>query len=154
VVEDGGAPIHNAGEFALETYRQESGMGWLLGGLLDLTAATKAFAAANEARALSIDPHAIDSMLAKLTGMQRELEAAANRSSQIATATPLGGGYAEYVGQVNRDVGREVLTRIIPELSRAFDDLKAEIEKSRASYRTVDDAHQGTMNNIQGRMQP
>ena len=47
-----------------------------------------------------------------------------------------------------------LLTRIIPELSRAFDDLKAEIEKSRASYRTVDDAHQGTMNNIQGRMQP
>jgi hypothetical protein len=145
VVEDGSARIDNVGEFVLEQGGQESG--WLLAGLVDIETATKALAAANEAHALSIDPHAVDSMIKKLTAMQDELDKVAGESSSIATDTPLGGGYANEVGRINHKVGTQVLTEIVPKLTQAIDDLKAEIDKSRKSYQTVDAASKNTLDN-------
>lgn len=146
MVEDGEPPIDNAGEFALEQYSRDSGAGWWNIGLVQVVAATKALAAANEAHALSIDPHAVDAMLAKLAAMRNQLGDAVARSTLIASHTPLGGGYAEEVGRANRDLGRDVLGRVIPKLTAAIKDLEAEIEKSRASYRTVDAEYEAELN--------
>lgn len=154
MVEDGSAKLDNAGEFALQKLSRESGAGWWDLGLINIQAATRAIAAATEAHALSIDPHAVDSMLNKLAGMRDQLTTAATKASQIASSTPLGGGYAEQVGRVNSEIGREVLDQVIPKLSQAIKDLESEIDKSRASYRNVDSAHAGTMDNLRGRIQP
>lgn len=154
MVEDGSAPIDNAGEFALEKLGRESGAGWWDLGLINIQAATRAIAAATEAHALSIDPHAVDSMLRKLTGMREELEQGARNASLVGSRTPLGGGYAEEVGQVNRELGKQVLTKTIPQLVQAIDELRAEIEKSRASYQNMDAASQAAMDDIRGRIQP
>ncbi|KOX23183.1 hypothetical protein ADK67_21285 [Saccharothrix sp. NRRL B-16348] len=154
VVEDGGAKLDNAGEFALERYGETSGSGWLNIGLYTITAATEEFIAANEAHALSIDPHAVDSMLKKLTEMQDTLDLAAGRSGMIGSSTPLGSGYAEEVGQVNRDIGREALDRIIPKFRQAIEDLKAEIHRSRAAYQTTDATQADEWNNMVRNAQP
>ncbi|MFJ6676459.1 hypothetical protein ACIQMJ_35605 [Actinosynnema sp. NPDC091369] len=153
MVEDGGAKLDNAGEFALEKLSRESGTGWWDIGLVNIRAATGAIAAATEAHALSIDPHAVDSMLAKLAAMRDELDRVTMRSTLVGSRTPLGGGYAEEVGQINREMGNEVLTRIIPQLVRAISDLGAEIEKSRASYQNMDAANQAKMDDIRGSIQ-
>src|ERR1041385_4484800 len=108
VVEDGSARIDNAGEYALEQYSDETGAGWWNLGVIAIEAATKAFAAANEAHALSIDPDAVGSMVKKLTIMQDKLTEAATRSMQIGYGTRLGGGYAQEVGNINKELGRYV----------------------------------------------
>jgi len=154
VVEDGGAKLDNAGGFAFEKYSQESGAGWWMVGLIDIQAATKAIAAATEAHALSIDPHAVDSMLKKLTAMQDELNKAMLKSMQLGTRTPLGGGYAEQVGQFNREIGIQVVSEFVPKLTQAIEDLKSEIKKCRDSYRQMDAAAEADMTDIQGRIQP
>ena len=150
MVEDGGTKLDNAGEYALEQYSQDSGAGWWSVGLTSVTAATKALAAANEAHALSIDPHAVDSMLKKLTDMQDELAKPALQSMQVGYGTPLGRGYAEDIDQVNKQLGRYVFTDTIPKLTQAIDDLKAAIEKCRASYQNVDATNAVTINKAQG----
>lgn len=154
MVEDGGAKLDNAGEYALEQYSKGTGAGWWSLGLINITAALKAVTAANEAHALSIDPHAVDLMLKKLTLMQDNLQAAAHDSALIASSTPLGGGYAAVIGQLNRDIGHDVTSRAVPQLVQVIDDLKAEIEKSRASYKNVDATQTDAMNTIRGRIQP
>ncbi|MFE9748463.1 hypothetical protein ACFYOT_26450 [Saccharothrix saharensis] len=153
VVEDGGAKLDNAGGYAFEKYSQESGAGWWMVGLVDIQAATKAIAAATEAQALSIDPHAVDSMLKKLTAMQDELNVASLASQQLGVLTPLGGGYAERVGQANKEIGTQVAGRFIPKLTQAIEDLKSEIEKCRVHYRHTDAAAEAAMD-TQGRIQP
>lgn len=154
MVEDGNAKLDNAGEFALEEYREDTGSGWWDMGMVNILAATKALAAAHEAHALSIDPHAVDTMINKLAGMRDQLTTAATKASRIESSTPLGSGYAEQVGRINQQLGREVLTQVIPKLSQAIKNLEAEIHKSRASYQNVDLAHADTMDNIRGRTEP
>ena len=58
----------DVGQYALEQYRQDSGGGLasvLTLGLSDVVAATRALSAASEAKALSVDPQAVDSMLSR-----------------------------------------------------------------------------------------
>jgi hypothetical protein len=148
VVEDSSVKLDNVGAYAFEKYSQESGAGWWIVGLVNIQAATKAVAAATEAQALSIDPHAVDSMLKKLTEMRDEINKVAGKSTRIATDTPLGSGYAEEVGRLNRSLGEQVLSQMVPKLTEAIDDLKAEIEKSRASYHNVDVTYETTMNKL------
>ncbi|XVV05812.1 hypothetical protein ACQPW3_10650 [Actinosynnema sp. CA-248983] len=141
----------SVGQYAFDRYSRHGG-GGLLGlftrGLADLSAATKALAAANEAHALAVDPHAVDTMIKKLTDMQDELANLQRRSNKLATRTPLGGGYAEEVGSVNGQLGHQVVGEIIPEMVNAIDALKEQVEKSRASYRNVEEANTGTYNNL------
>jgi hypothetical protein len=117
-------------------------------GMSDVIAATKALSAASEAKALSVDPQAVDTMLKKLTEMQDTLDTIQRRSFQLSNKTPLGGGYAEEIGAVNGRLGEQVISEVIPEMVTAIDDLKAQIEKSRASYQNVDEAKAQTLNNL------
>ncbi|MFC5055538.1 DUF3558 family protein [Saccharothrix xinjiangensis] len=116
----------------MDQYRQQNGSlaGLFTTGLSDIVAATKAVAAASEAQALSVDPHAVDSMLKKLTEMQDALAKVQRQSVQLSNKTPLGGGYAEEIGAVNGQLGEQVVGEIIPEMSRAIDDLDIEQEKA------------------------
>lgn len=111
-------------------------------------AATKALSAASEAQALSVDPNAVDSMIKKLTEMQDALDKVRGKAALLSTRTPLGGGYAEDIGQVNGQLGEQVVNDIIPEMMQAIDDLKVQVEKSRASYQNVDEAKAQTLNNL------
>jgi hypothetical protein len=151
VTGDSGGPTGDVGQYAFEQYREQGGGGLaslLTMGMSDIMAATKAVAAASQAQALSVDPAAIDSMLKKLTEMQDVLLTVQQRSRFLASETPLGGGYAEEIGQVNKELGRQVIGDILPEMTKAIDDLKVQIEKSRASYQNVDEAKSQTFDNL------
>jgi hypothetical protein len=123
-------------------------MSLLTMGMSDVIAATRAIGAATEAQALSVDPHVVDTMLKKLTEMQDVLAKARQRASVLTTATPLGGGYAEAVGEVNKQFGAQATGEVIPDLVKAIDSLKAEIEKSRRSYQNVDGGQSSTFGNL------
>jgi hypothetical protein len=86
--------------------------------------------------------------------MQDELNKAMLKSMQLGTRTPLGGGYAEQVGQFNREIGIQVVSEFVPKLTQAIEDLKSEIKKCRDSYRQMDAAAEADMTDIQGRIQP
>jgi hypothetical protein len=137
--------------YAFDQYRQEGGgslMSLLTMGMSDVIAATRAIGAATEAQALSVDPHVVDTMLKKLTEMQDVLDQAIRQAARLAADTPLGGGYAEQVSAINRQVGQQAKDDVLPDLVKAIADLKAEIEKSRASYQNVDTGQSGTFNNL------
>ncbi|QFZ17638.1 hypothetical protein [Saccharothrix syringae] len=144
-------PTGDVGQYAVEQYQQQGG-GGLAGlfatGLGNIVAATRAVVAASEAQALSVDPHAVDSMLRKLTEMQDALDAVQQRADFLVTRTPIGLGYAEEVGDVNAQLGRQVVGDIIPEMVKAITDLKDQIEKSRNSYQNTDEAKSQTLNNL------
>ncbi|ONI93039.1 hypothetical protein ALI22I_00385 [Saccharothrix sp. ALI-22-I] len=148
---DSGGLTNNVGQYALEQYRQQGGGGLaslLTMGMSDIVAATKALSAASEAQALSVDPNVVDAMLRKLTEMQDSVEKIRRRADLLTTATPLGGGYAQEIGQVNAQLGDEVVNQVIPEMVKAIDDLKTQIDKSRSSYQNVDEAKAQTLNNL------
>ncbi|MBP2334622.1 hypothetical protein JOF41_000800 [Saccharothrix coeruleofusca] len=143
----------DVGQYAMEQYREQQQGGGGLAGLLTLgvgqvVAAAKALAAATEAQALSVDPHVVDAMLKKLTDMQDALDQAVGRAHVLSANTPLGGGYAEEIGRVNRQLGEQAITGVIPDMVAAIEDLKTQIEKSRASYQNVDEAKGKTFDNL------
>lgn len=144
-------PTGDVGQYAMEQYRQQAGGGLaslFTMGMSDIVAATRAVAAASEAQALSVDPQAVDSMLRKLTDMQDALDKISLKAPILARNTPLGGGYAEQIGTVNKELGEQVVSGILPEMIKAIDDLKQQIEKSRASYQNIDEAESQTFNNL------
>lgn len=148
---DTGGLTNDVGQYALEQYRQQGGGGLMslfTMGMSDVVAATRALSAASEAQALSVDPNVVDSMVKKLTEMQDALDKIRNKAAVLTTRTPLGGGYAEEIGQVNGHLGEQVVNEIIPEMAKAIDELKVQIEKSRASYENVDEAKAQTLNNL------
>ncbi|MFD1149712.1 hypothetical protein [Saccharothrix hoggarensis] len=141
----------DVGQYALKQYREQSGGGLaslFTMGLSDVVAAAKALAAANEAKALAVDPQAVDTMLKKLTDMQDVLDGIQADAEMLASQTPLGGGYAEDIGKVNAQLGHQVINEVIPEMVKAIADLKDQVDKSRASYRNVDEAKSETFNNL------
>ncbi|MFC6094620.1 hypothetical protein [Saccharothrix lopnurensis] len=151
MTDESGGSTGDVGQYALDQYRRQGGgglMSVLTMGLSDVVAATKAVAAANEAQALSVDPHAVDSMLRKLTEMQDALDAIPGRSRRLSLRTPLGGGYAEEIGSVNAEIGNQATAEIIPEMVKAISDLKTQIEKSRDSYQNVEEAKSQTFDNL------
>ncbi|SDN94498.1 Excreted virulence factor EspC, type VII ESX diderm [Lentzea jiangxiensis] len=109
------------------------------GGLSAVMAAGKAVAVAVETQQLSVDPHLVDAMIKKLTAMQDELENVAQLSAELSQETKLGGGYAEEISRGNRTFGTAA-QKTLKELAKAINDLKTQIEKSRASYTNVDRA--------------
>ncbi|HEX6341858.1 hypothetical protein [Umezawaea sp.] len=149
--EDSAAAAQTVQAYAFDQYRRQGGgslASLLTMGMSDVIAAARAIGAATEAQALSVDPHVVDAMLKKLTEMQDELAKIRQRASILTTATPLGGGYAEAVGAVNKQVGTQAAGEVIPDLVKAIDDLKAELKKSRSSYQNVDGGQSSTFKNL------
>ncbi|MCG8921402.1 hypothetical protein [Lentzea sp. CC55] len=109
------------------------------GGLSAVMAAGKAVAVAVETQQLSVDPHLVDAMIKKLDAMKLELEQVGQRSLELAQETKLGGGYAEVISRGNRTFGLAA-QQTLRDLGTALDELKTQIEKSRASYTNVDQA--------------
>lgn len=109
------------------------------GGLSAIMDAGKAVAVAVETQQLSVDPHLVDAMIKKLQAMQDELEKVGLRSLELSQETKLGGGYAEVISQGNRTFGTAARQSLV-DLATAIDELKTQIEKSRASYTNVDQA--------------
>ncbi|MEO6086126.1 MAG: hypothetical protein ABIQ18_23750 [Umezawaea sp.] len=141
----------NVGQYAFEQYREQGG-GTLASiftmGMSDIVAATKAIGAATEAQALSVDPHLVDTMLKKLTDMQDVVDKIQRNAHALNSETKLGGGYAQDIGRTNQQLGGQVTDKLIPDMVKAINSLKAEIEKSRATYQNSDVAHAGTFNNL------
>ncbi|TWP53434.1 hypothetical protein FKR81_05615 [Lentzea tibetensis] len=145
------SPQESAQTYAFEQYNEQSGgsfMGFMTGGISTITAAVKSIAAANEAGALAADPHAIDSAIKKLDDFQVVLQKIATRARVLGTKTPLGGGYAEQVSKVNEEVGLLAQNAVIPDLVKAIEALKVEIEKSRKSYQAVEEGQSTTFNKL------
>lgn len=148
---DNGGLASDVGQYAFQQYQPQGGAGLtglLTSGVGQVVAAAKAVAAATEAQALSVDPHVVDAMLRKLTEMQDALEKIRLKADLLATDTPLGGGYAQEISRVNRQLGEQAVGQVIPTMVATIDDLKSQIEKSRASYQNVDEAKGRTFDNL------
>ncbi|MDX3656576.1 type VII secretion target [Streptomyces sp. ID05-26A] len=109
------------------------------GGLSAVMDAGRAVAVAVETQQLSVDPQLVDAMIKKLTAMKDELEKVGLRSLELSQETKLGGGYAEAISQGNRAFGTAARQSLV-DLATAIDELKTQIEKSRASYSNADHA--------------
>jgi methyl-accepting chemotaxis protein len=109
------------------------------GGLSAIATAAKSVAVAVETQALSVDPHLVDSMIKKLNEMKDTLEKVSQRAQDLSMDTKLGGGYAEEISRGNRTFGQAAQKTLV-DVAKAIDELKTQIDKSRASYKAVDEA--------------
>ncbi|MFD4675812.1 hypothetical protein ACFWNN_39200 [Lentzea sp. NPDC058450] len=112
--------------------------------------AGRAVAAAVETQQLSVDPNLVDAMIKKLNEMKDAIDEVSQRGADLSADTKLGGGYAEAISQNNRTFGQGAQTTLI-DLGKAIDALKVQIEKSRASYKNVDQAGVDSMKKIDGK---
>ena len=119
-------------------------------GAADIAAAGKAVAAATGSGTFSVDPAVVDSMIKKLTEMVEELNSIRRRSRELSQDTKLGGGYAEVISKANSQFGETAATQI-QDAIREINALKTQIEKSRASYQAVDQAHSDSLKNLNGK---
>ncbi|WP_394615938.1 type VII secretion target [Lentzea sp. JNUCC 0626] len=106
-------------------------------GLTAVMDAGRAVAIAVETQQLSVDPHLVDAMIKKLNGMKDALDRVMQRSAVLSQDTKLGGGYAEQISASNRTFG-EAAQQTLRDLLKAIDELKTQIEKSRATYKASD----------------
>jgi hypothetical protein len=120
------------------------------GGLNAIMDAGKAVAVAVETQQLSVDPHLVDAMIKKLTEMGDALEKVSMRSQDLSIDTKLGGGYAEAISQNNRTFGTAA-QQTLKGLAKAIQELKTQIEKSRASYQNVDQAGADSLKKLDGK---
>jgi hypothetical protein len=141
----------SAQAYALERYYAQSGgplMGIMTGGVSTIMAAAKSVQAASEAGALQHDPEAVDSAIKKLEDFEAVLVKMHRRSRILGSKTPLGGGYAEEVGNFNKKIGEVAGEKVIPDLIEAIRELKAQLDKSRRSYRNVEEGTSGTFKQL------
>lgn len=82
--------------------------------------------------------------------MQEELDKISRRATALSADPMLGDGYAQQVSKDDMKFGREA-TALLTDASRAIDSLKVQIEKSRASYRNVDEADSDSFKKINGK---
>jgi aldehyde:ferredoxin oxidoreductase len=120
------------------------------GGLAAVMAASKAVAVAVETQQLSVDPQLVDSMIKKLDAMQDELGRIMRDRNQLSVDMKLGGGYAMAIAKANTQFGSEAIKQI-EDVNKAIESLKVQIEKSRASYRNVDQGGADSLNKINGK---
>ncbi|KJK47474.1 hypothetical protein UK23_20115 [Lentzea aerocolonigenes] len=130
-----------------------SGGSWtdiFTGGFQAVAEASKAVAVAVETQQLSVDPHLVDTMIKKLTEMKDALNEVQDSALHLSADTKLGGGYAEQISKENRTFGRAG-QQTLKDLSKAIDDLKTQIEKSRATYHNTDQAHADSLKKLDGK---
>lgn len=141
----------SAQAYALERYYAQSGgpfMGIMTGGVSTIRAAARSVQAASEAGALQHDREAVDTAIKKLEAFENALRRIQRRSMVLATKTPLGGGYAEQVGEFNKAIGEVADAKVIPDLITAVGELKAQLDNSRKSYRNVEEGTTGTFKQL------
>lgn len=119
-------------------------------GAADIAAANKAIAAAAGSRTFAVDPAVVDSMLKKLLEIQNAVNGVRSNSSMLSQDTKLGGGYAVAISQINKDFGHAA-TQQLDDVVREIESLRTQLEKSRDSYRNVDQAHSDSFKNLHGK---
>jgi hypothetical protein len=119
-------------------------------GAADIAAANKAIAAAAASGTFAVDPAVVDSMVKKLSEMAEELGSIRRRSRELSQDTKLGGGYAEVISKSNSQFGETAISQI-QDAIREINALKTQIEKSRASYQSTDQAHSDSLKKLHGK---
>jgi hypothetical protein len=119
-------------------------------GAADIAAANKAIAAAAGSGTFAVDPVVVDSMLKKLLEIQDAVNGVRSNSSMLSQDTKLGGGYAVAISQINKDFGRAA-TQQLDDVVREIESLRTQLEKSRDSYRNVDQTHSDSLKNLHGK---
>jgi len=119
-------------------------------GAADIAAANKAIAAAAGSGTFAVDPAVVDSMLKKLLEIQDAVNGVRSNSSMLSQDTKLGGGYAVAISQINKDFGRAA-TQQLDDVVREIESLRTQLEKSRESYRNVDQTHSDSFKNLHGK---
>ncbi|SFR11848.1 hypothetical protein SAMN04488564_103681 [Lentzea waywayandensis] len=119
-------------------------------GVADISAASKAVAAATGSGAFSVDPAVVDSMVKKLHEMKDALTRIQRRKSELTADTKLGSGYAHSISELNKQFGENAIAQII-DISKAIDSLVEQLDKSRANYRNADQAHADSLKKLNGK---
>lgn len=119
-------------------------------GLSAVMDAGRAIAVAVETQQLSVDPQLVDAMIKKLTGMKDAIDEVQQSAADLSIDAKLGGGYAEQISQNNRTFGRAA-QQTLKDLAKAIDDLKTQIEKSRATYAAVDQGSADSLKKLDGK---
>jgi hypothetical protein len=119
-------------------------------GLSAIADAAKSVAVAVETQQLSVDPHLVDAMIKKLVEMKDAIDDVSQRAADLSIDTKLGGGYAESISQNNTTFG-EAAQQTLVDVGKAIDALKTQIEKSRASYKNVDQAGADSLKKLDGK---
>jgi hypothetical protein len=120
------------------------------GGLSAIVDAAKAVSAAVETQQLSVDPHLVDSMIKKLNEMKDAIDEVGRDAHNLSLDTKLGGGYAEQISKGNRTFG-QAAHKTLKDVAKAIDDLKTQIEKSRATYKAVDRTYADSLKKLDGK---
>ncbi|GAA2692132.1 MULTISPECIES: hypothetical protein [Actinosynnema] len=114
-------------------------------GLSGFQAALTAVSRANEAKELALDPDAVNKMITRLKDMQDSLDKLDRRSDRLVYKMPLGGGYADEISALNQQVGLQAVDSL-PKFNKAITELIEQLERSRASYRAIDEGTANAMN--------
>ncbi|ANZ38111.1 hypothetical protein BBK82_20635 [Lentzea guizhouensis] len=115
-----------------------------------MLAASKAVEVAVETQQLSVDPNLVDAMIKKLNEMRDELAKIRRKRDQLSLNMKIGGGYAMEIAKANTTFGQAAIKQI-DDIDRAIESLKTQIEKSRASYKNVDEAGSDSFKKINGK---
>jgi uncharacterized protein YukE len=118
-------------------------------GAADIAAASKAVAAATGSGMFSVDPAVVDSMIKKLRDIKDVLGEIQRRKTDLTADTKLGSGYAQSISEINKQFGQNAISQIT-DIGKAIDSLIEQLEKSRASYRNVDQAHADSLKKLHG----
>ncbi|PWK89447.1 hypothetical protein C8D88_102720 [Lentzea atacamensis] len=119
-------------------------------GVAEISTATKAVATGVASGTFSVDPSAVDSMIKKLRDMKDALGEIQRRKQQLTADTKLGGGYAQAISEINKQFGQSAISQIT-DIGKAIDSLIEQLEKSRTSYRNVDQAHADSLKHLNGK---
>jgi uncharacterized protein YukE len=120
------------------------------GGLSAIVNAAKSVAVAVETQALSVDPNLVNAMIKKLNEMKDAVDEVSQKGMDLSMDAKLGGGYAEAISQGNRTFGRAA-QQTVRDIAKAIDELKTQIEKSRATYQNVDRAGADSLKKLDGK---
>lgn len=127
-----------------------SWQGVLGAGAADVSAASKIVATAVDSKSLKVDPQLVDSMVKKLLQMEDLLADVRSGSHHLSIDTKLGSGYAAEISKNNTKFG-EAATKQLADIEREIASLRTQIEKSRASYQNVDQAHADSLKKLDGK---
>ncbi|WP_188316559.1 hypothetical protein [Solihabitans fulvus] len=109
----------------------------IVGVIQDFGARADGLAAAARAGQFAVSPDLAQAMAKQFDDMIDTISLMREKSRILTTKTPLGGGYADQIGDVNAKVG-QLAADLLTDFHKRVQGLRESVLKSVANYRSVD----------------